>query len=116
DCVRRRRRLGCRAPVSHPDARKHLLRPARRDRGYGNHFASRAGGATPVKRSRYFALLALLAMSSLMLIACSTSPGQPKQGSETPAPSEIADFSTLYAQNCAGCHGAEGRGGASIVL
>jgi mono/diheme cytochrome c family protein len=26
------------------------------------------------------------------------------------------DFNTLYAQNCAGCHGARGRGGASIAL
>ena len=26
------------------------------------------------------------------------------------------DFGTLYAQNCAGCHGAEGRGGAAIAL
>jgi cytochrome c oxidase cbb3-type subunit 3/ubiquinol-cytochrome c reductase cytochrome c subunit len=26
------------------------------------------------------------------------------------------EFGTLYAQNCAGCHGAEGRGGASIAL
>jgi mono/diheme cytochrome c family protein len=32
------------------------------------------------------------------------------------APNEVVDFSTLYAQNCAGCHGAEGRGGASIAL
>jgi mono/diheme cytochrome c family protein len=26
------------------------------------------------------------------------------------------DFSTLYAENCAGCHGAEGRGGPAIAL
>jgi len=26
------------------------------------------------------------------------------------------DFKTLYAENCAGCHGAEGRGGAAIAL
>jgi len=26
------------------------------------------------------------------------------------------DFNTLYAQNCAGCHGTRGRGGASIAL
>jgi len=32
------------------------------------------------------------------------------------APSEISDFATLYGQNCAGCHGAEGRGGAAIAL
>ena len=32
------------------------------------------------------------------------------------APNQVLEFGTLYAQNCAGCHGAEGRGGASIAL
>jgi cytochrome c oxidase cbb3-type subunit 3/ubiquinol-cytochrome c reductase cytochrome c subunit len=32
------------------------------------------------------------------------------------APNQVVDFGTLYAQNCAACHGAEGRGGASIAL
>jgi mono/diheme cytochrome c family protein len=36
--------------------------------------------------------------------------------SEPVAPSEVSDFATLYSQNCAGCHGAQGRGGASIAL
>ena len=32
------------------------------------------------------------------------------------APNQVLDFATLYAQNCAGCHGAQGRGGAAIAL
>jgi mono/diheme cytochrome c family protein len=32
------------------------------------------------------------------------------------APNEVLDFETLYSDNCAGCHGAEGRGGAAIAL
>ena len=32
------------------------------------------------------------------------------------APNEVLEFGTLYAENCAGCHGAEGRGGAAIAL
>jgi cytochrome c oxidase cbb3-type subunit III len=32
------------------------------------------------------------------------------------APSEITDFTVLYGQNCSGCHGAEGHGGAAIAL
>src|SRR5262249_54073370 len=32
------------------------------------------------------------------------------------APSEILEFGTLYADNCAGCHGPDGRGGAAIAL
>ena len=51
-----------------------------------------------------------------LLCACGSAPGRPLKGSEIVAPSEILDFSTLYAQNCSGCHGADGRGGAAISL
>lgn len=56
------------------------------------------------------------AFSLILLSACSSPPGRPSKGSEIPAPSEISDFKTLYAENCAGCHGADGRGGAAIAL
>jgi len=57
------------------------------------------------------------AMLGLALLSgCSSPPGEPKQGSETPAPNEVLEFGTLYSQNCSGCHGAEGHGGASIAL
>jgi mono/diheme cytochrome c family protein len=69
-----------------------------------------------VKQVRYLVSFVALAMSSILLIGCSTSPGQPKQASEVPAPGDVTDFSTLYSQNCAGCHGAGGRGGPSIAL
>ena len=39
-----------------------------------------------------------------------------KQVPKVLAPDEILDFATLYAENCSGCHGAEGRGGAAIAL
>jgi len=52
----------------------------------------------------------------LLLSGCSSPPGQPSKSVEVLAPSEITDFRTLYADNCAGCHGAEGRGGAAIAL
>jgi mono/diheme cytochrome c family protein len=55
----------------------------------------------------------LVAMS---LAACGTPHGQPQQGSETLAPNEVLNFGTLYAENCAGCHGTEGRGSAAIGL
>jgi cytochrome c oxidase cbb3-type subunit III len=51
-----------------------------------------------------------------LLLGCDSPHGQPLKGSETLAPNEILDFDTLYAQNCAGCHGAEGRGGAAMAL
>jgi cytochrome c oxidase cbb3-type subunit III len=53
---------------------------------------------------------------SLLLSACSSPLGRPSKDSEIPAPSEIRDFKTLYAENCAACHGREGRGGAAIAL
>ncbi len=52
----------------------------------------------------------------MLLSGCGSPHGQPLKGSETLAPNEILDFDTLYAQNCAACHGAEGRGGAAIAL
>jgi len=47
---------------------------------------------------------------------CGVPHGQPSKGSEVLAPNEILEFGTLYAEDCAGCHGAEGRGGAAIAL
>jgi cytochrome c oxidase cbb3-type subunit 3 len=61
-------------------------------------------------------LSALAVLSLLMIAACSAPHGQPENNSEPVAPNQILDFGTLYAQNCAGCHGAQGRGGASIAL
>jgi mono/diheme cytochrome c family protein len=51
-----------------------------------------------------------------MLAACKAPDGEPQTNSETVAPRQVLDFATLYAQNCAGCHGAQGHGGASIAL
>jgi len=67
-----------------------------------------------VNSLRYLGATTVLAL--FVLAGCSSPPGQPQKGSEILAPNEIADFATLYSQNCAGCHGAEGRGGAAIAL
>ncbi|HUB81648.1 MAG TPA: c-type cytochrome [Bryobacteraceae bacterium] len=32
------------------------------------------------------------------------------------APDQVMDFAALYAQNCSGCHGPSGRGGAAVEL
>ena len=60
--------------------------------------------------------LSAFAVLPLVLLFCSIPNGQPQKGSEPVAPNQVVDFGTLYAQNCAACHGAEGRGGASIAL
>jgi len=53
---------------------------------------------------------------TLLLMGCRVPIGEPAKGSEVPAPNEVVQFSTLYLENCSGCHGAEGRGGAAIGL
>jgi mono/diheme cytochrome c family protein len=67
-----------------------------------------------MSRIPYLSAFAVLPL--VLFSACSTPNGQPQKGSEPVAPNKVVDFGILYAQNCAGCHGAEGRGGASIAL
>lgn len=55
-------------------------------------------------------------LAAIVLSGCGVPHGQPGRDSEILAPNEVEDFGTLYAQNCAGCHGAEGRGGAAMPL
>jgi len=57
-----------------------------------------------------------VALGLMLFSGCSSPHGQPRQGSETLAPNEVLEFRTLYSENCAGCHGPEGRGGAAIAL
>jgi cytochrome c oxidase cbb3-type subunit III len=52
----------------------------------------------------------------MLVSGCASPHGQPAKGSETLAPNEVLEFGTLYGENCAGCHGTEGRGGAAIAL
>jgi len=56
------------------------------------------------------------ALAAILLSGCGVPHGQPNKASEALAPSEVLEFGPLYAENCAGCHGAEGRGGAAIAL
>jgi cytochrome c oxidase cbb3-type subunit 3 len=67
-----------------------------------------------VNAFRYLCASAVLGVT--LLSGCGSPPGQPRKGSETLAPNEVLEFGTLYAENCSGCHGAEGRGGAAIAL
>jgi cytochrome c oxidase cbb3-type subunit III len=67
-----------------------------------------------MSRIPYLSAFAVVAL--VLLSACSTPSGQPQKGSEPVAPNQVVDFGTLYAQNCSACHGADGRGGASIAL
>jgi len=55
----------------------------------------------------------LLAASLAFTTACVTR--DPADGPVIP-PSKIIDFNLLYARNCSGCHGVDGKGGAAIGL
>jgi mono/diheme cytochrome c family protein len=61
-------------------------------------------------------LLVLVVLAGLLCAACSQAPGRPVAGSQVIPPDQITDFKTLYARNCAACHGREGKGGAAIPL
>ena len=63
-------------------------------------------------------LLAACGLATCVLTtACGTrAPGRPPADSQWVAPGKILDFGLLYADNCAGCHGQDGKGGAAIGL
>ena len=63
---------------------------------------------------RHLCLFATLA--AILLSGCGSPHGLPKKESEVLVPNEVLEFGTLYSENCAVCHGAEGRGGAAIAL
>jgi cytochrome c oxidase cbb3-type subunit III len=47
---------------------------------------------------------------------CERLPGKPALAERWTPATEVTDFSRLYAQNCSGCHGADGRLGAARPL
>jgi len=56
-------------------------------------------------------------VATTLLAGCSFRlPGQPSEAERWRAPAEINDFNQLYTQNCAGCHGVDGRFGAARPL
>src|ERR1700730_3445015 len=66
--------------------------------------------------TRLTTLLFLLASAVSLCAACDSASGRPGPDSELVSPDQIMQFDILYAQNCAGCHGTGGNGGAAIAL
>jgi cytochrome c oxidase cbb3-type subunit 3 len=66
-----------------------------------------------VKAFQHLCVFASLA--AIFLAGCGAQ-GQPRSGSEVLAPNEVVEFGPLFSENCAACHGPEGRGGAAIAL
>jgi cytochrome c oxidase cbb3-type subunit 3/ubiquinol-cytochrome c reductase cytochrome c subunit len=51
-----------------------------------------------------------------MSTGCKNIPGKPGPEPEVGRPEQLVSFAPLYQQNCAGCHGSEGKNGAAISL
>jgi mono/diheme cytochrome c family protein len=66
--------------------------------------------------SRRAILVFALTVALLSCAACSRARGAPLSDSAEIPPSQVVDFKLLYAQNCAGCHGNDGKGGAAIAV
>jgi len=57
-----------------------------------------------------------LALTAVLLAAACSPPGRPVAGAPEGIPDQVTDFAVLFSTNCAGCHGAEGRGGTALSL
>src|SRR5580700_8075660 len=60
--------------------------------------------------------LVIASLSAFALCGCSGVSKRPSTIEVPIVPSDILDFKILFAQNCSGCHGPEGKGGAAIAL
>lgn len=65
---------------------------------------------------RIKSLAAIASMAALLFSGCDSLPGRPTQAELPLRPSEVTHFGALYGENCAGCHGAEGKYGAAIAM
>jgi cytochrome c oxidase cbb3-type subunit III len=64
--------------------------------------------------TRTRALRAICCTAVVLALTACDPPGKP--GPVPPSSQDITDFAVLYGENCAGCHGAEGRDGAGRIL
>ena len=56
-------------------------------------------------------------ISLFLLMGCNARlPGKPTEAERWRAPADVSDFTELYTQNCAGCHGSDGKLGAARSL
>jgi cytochrome c oxidase cbb3-type subunit 3 len=57
-----------------------------------------------------------LGLAATLAITSCTAPGRQPMETRVVPPNEVSDFRVLYAQNCSGCHGVDGRGGLTVSL
>jgi mono/diheme cytochrome c family protein len=63
-------------------------------------------------------LVSSFAATSLAFLLCAgcRPPGKPTEADVELKPDEVHDFALLYKQNCAGCHGQDGKGNTALAL
>ncbi|MBL9174129.1 MAG: c-type cytochrome [Verrucomicrobiales bacterium] len=55
-------------------------------------------------------------MLMLGTVGCDRIPGKPTPAEVPVEPRSVTNFAALYGQNCAGCHGTDGRGNTALAL
>ena len=66
--------------------------------------------------NRRVATAGTLLVLLLTALACTRLSGKPAPGPEVPRPDSVLDPVVLFNQNCAGCHGADGKHGPALML
>ena len=78
------------------------------------HSESSSNESFGAKRVGLFLALTFVMLS---LSGCNVRlPGKPTEAERWRAPADVSDFNQLYQENCAGCHGADGRRGVALAL
>jgi mono/diheme cytochrome c family protein len=60
-----------------------------------------------------------LIIPAFIVLVCTSCANLPVRAGADPQvmrPTQVMDFNALYGENCAGCHGSEGKGGAAVPL
>jgi cytochrome c oxidase cbb3-type subunit 3 len=65
---------------------------------------------------KFKSLLASASLATILIAGCDSLPGRPTQADLPLRPTNVTDFATLYGDDCAGCHGANGKSGAAIAM
>jgi mono/diheme cytochrome c family protein len=61
-------------------------------------------------------VVCVLSVAILGLTGCGPLPGRPTAADVPIAPNEVTAFAELYRENCAGCHGRDGKGNGALAL
>jgi mono/diheme cytochrome c family protein len=64
----------------------------------------------------HLSTLACCAVATLTCAGCGRLPGKPTAADVPLKPRQVRDFALLYSENCAGCHGPEGKGNCALAL